>query len=101
MAEHSPSNTVDREVSKEAFHHVEPRGARGSKVKVKPGIAPLPCHNLFMLMGRIVVADNMNFLVGGRAFADQIQKADPLLMTVLVHASSNDGSVSRIHGGEE
>src|SRR5258707_5553264 len=58
-AEHSSSDTVDREVAKETFHHVEPRGTCGGKVKVKSRISPLPCFNLVMLMGRIDVADNM------------------------------------------
>jgi len=100
-AEYSSSETVDCQIAKEAFHHVQPRGACGCEVEMKLGIAPLPGRNLVMLMGRIVVADDVNLFFLRRAFPDQVQEANPFLMPVLVHAGADDPSIRSVHGGEE
>lgn len=100
-AEHSSPEAVDGEIAEEAFHHVQPGGACWSKVEVKPGIAPLPCLNLVMLMGCIVVADEVDLLFGRRASADQVKEANPFLMAVLVHAASDDLTVGCIQRSKE
>ena len=98
---HSSPKAIDGEVPEEAFHHVQPGGAGGSKVEMKPGIALLPCRHLVMLVGRVVVADDVDFLFGGRASANQVKEPNPFLMAVLVHAASDDVAVGYIHRREE
>src|SRR5215210_7988990 len=68
---------------------------------MKAAIPSLPCLNLVMLMGGIVVADDVDLLVVRRVFANQVEKTDPLLVTVLVHAGSNDAAIRCIHGRKE
>lgn len=100
-AEYSSSETVDGQIAKEAFHHVQPRGACWCEVEMKSGIAPLPGRNSVMLVGRIVIADDVNFFFLRRAFADQVQEANPFLVSVLVHAGADDPAIGSVHGGEE
>jgi len=45
-----------------------------------------PALNLFMLVGRVVVADQVDFLFGGNGLIDLAQKLQPLLMTVFLLA---------------
>ena len=72
-AEYSSPKAVDGQIPEKAFDHVQPGGAGGSKMEVKPRVAPLPCLHLVMLMGRIVVADKVHLFFGGRASADQVE----------------------------
>lgn len=70
-------------------------------MEVKPGVAPLPGPYLRMLMGGIIVADDVARFFGRRASADQVKEANPFLMTMLVHAGSNAVAVGCIQRSEE
>ena len=97
----APPKAVDRQIPKESFYHVEPGGAGRSEVKMKPWVALLPGFDLLMLVGGIVVTDEVNRPPAGGFFANQVQETDPFLMAVLVHAGSNDVAVSRVHSREQ
>ena len=97
----TPPQTVDREIPEESFNHVKPRCAGRSEVKVESGITPLPGFDFRMLMSGVIVADDVDLLVGRCRFDNQVEEAYPFLMPVLFHAGSKDTAVSRIHRGEE
>lgn len=59
IAEYTAPQPVLSEVAEEALHHVEPRRTGGSEVHVEPWMACEPALNLGMLVGRVVVADQM------------------------------------------
>ena len=96
-AKNTSSHSLVGQITKEPLHHVEPRGACGCKMKVEPRIASLPGFDFLMFVGRIVVAYDVDLLVGWSAAVDQAKERQPLLMPVLVHAPAYDFAICRIH----
>src|SRR5476649_878047 len=60
-----------------------------------------PCLYFGMLMGCIVVSDQMQFLVLGRVAVDLAQEAQPLLVTMFCLALANDTAIERVHRGKQ
>src|SRR6185312_3747473 len=60
-----------------------------------------PFADLRMLMGRIVVEDDVDGLGGGNLSLDLVEEADELLMPVLLHAAPDDLAFEDIEGGEQ
>ena len=92
---------VDGKVTKESLDHIEPRGTGWSKMKVKAGITLLPRLHFRMFMGSIVVANDVNLLRFWCVTSNQVKKANPLLVSMLLHAGGNDLSISNVHGREK
>ena len=69
---HSAPDSVGGQVAEEAFHPVEPGLDFGVFVR------------------GVVVADHMDLPMRRHCLLHQIQKADPLLMPVLLHAGADD-----------
>ena len=59
IAKYTAPQSVLSEVAEEAFHHVEPRCTGRSEVHVEPWVALEPALHLGMLMGRVVVGDQV------------------------------------------
>ena len=97
----TPPQTVDREIAEESFNHVKPGSTGRSEVKVESGITPLPGFDFRMLMSGVIIADDVDLLVGRCRFDNQVEEADTFLVPVLFHAGSKDTAVGRIHRGEE
>jgi len=79
----TPPQAVDREIPEESFNHVKPGSTGRSEVKVESGIAPLPGFDFRMLMGGVIIADDVYLLVGRCRFDNQVEEADPFLVPVL------------------
>src|SRR5271170_7288313 len=60
-----------------------------------------PCLYFGMLMGCIVVSDQMQLLVLGRVAIDLAQEAQPLLVTMFSLALANDTAIERVHRGKQ
>src|ERR1700692_2352901 len=60
-----------------------------------------PCLYLGVLMGCIVVSDQMQLLVLGRVAVDLAQEAQPLLVTMFCLALTNDTPIERVHRGKQ
>jgi hypothetical protein len=73
----------------------------GVKWKVKRGWAIEPFAELRVLMGCIVVEDDVDGLVGGDLRLDLVEEAHELLMPMLLHAAPDDFALEDIEGGEE
>src|ERR1700730_4881457 len=95
------SQLVLGQVTKEAFDHVEPGGAGGREMHVKSRVLGKPRLYLGMLMGGIVVSDQMQLLVLGRVAIDLAQEAQPLLVTMFCLALANDTAIERVHRGKQ
>ena len=96
ILENAAPDAVMRDVAEEAFHHVEP-GCRGRrKAHVESFVFFQPALHSFMLVGRVVVADQIDFLVGRHGLIDQTQKLEPLLMPVFLLAQAEDLAVGNI-----
>jgi len=64
-------------------------------------MADKPLLHLLVLVGGIVVEDDVNDLAGRDLPLDGIQEADELLMSVLLSALTDDRAVKRVEGGEQ
>src|SRR3990172_7321428 len=74
------------QITKEAFHHVQPRGTGGREMHMKSRMLSKPGLNLWMLVCRVVIGNQMQYLVLGRGGIDLPQKAQPFLMAMPLHA---------------
>ena len=70
-------------------------------MEVKPRVAFLPAFDLLVLMGGVIIADDVNLLAGGCITANQVKKSNPFLMPVPVHTSPNDLAIGGVHGREQ
>src|SRR5512141_2560837 len=59
ITKYTAPQSVLREVAEEALYHVEPRGTGRREVHVEPWMACEPALNLGMLVGRVVIADQV------------------------------------------
>ena len=92
---------VDCEIPEKAFDHVKPGSTGRSEVEVESGITPLPCLDLCVLMGGVIIADDVYLHVGGNRFDNEVEKTYPFLVSVLFHAGSEHAAVGCIHRGKE
>ena len=99
-AEDAAPELVFGEVAEESFDHVEPTAGGRSEVKMKARVAFGPGLNRGMLVGGIVIDDQVKLLAGRRLAVDQAQELQPLLMAVARHAGGHDGAVQSVERGE-
>jgi len=74
------------ELGEEAFDGIQPGAGRRDKMERPAGMARQPCPNLVMLVGGIVVEDDVDHLAGRDLALNGVEKADELLVTVLLSA---------------
>ncbi len=99
--EHTAFDCILAQVAEEAFDHVQPRGTGRSEVHMESRVALEPGSDLWMLMGGMVVDDQMQ-IEPGRGFAfDLAQELQPLLMTMSWQALADDGTVQCIECGKQ
>ena len=58
-AEHADSQSPDRDIAEEALGHIQPRGRGWREMHVKARMLDKPGLNHRMLMGRVVIADQV------------------------------------------
>ena len=66
-----------------------------ARVAVEPGA------DLGMLVGGVVVEDDVDDLAGRRLGLDRVQEADELLMAVALHVAADDGAVEHVERSEQ
>src|ERR1700757_4443699 len=67
----------------------------------EPRMAIEPFADLRVLMGRVVVEDDMDSLLGWDVSLDLVEEADELLMPMLLHAAPDDLAFEHVEGGEQ
>jgi len=97
----SATETVDCKIAEEAFDHIQPRSTCRSEVGMESRIPLEPGFDLFVLMGGVIVADDMDVLSLGNIAADEVEKANPFLVAMLFHAGADDLAAEGIHCGEQ
>ena len=60
-----------------------------------------PFVDLWVLMGGIIVEDDVDGLLGRNLRLDLVEETDELLMPMLLHAASNDLAFEHIEGGKQ
>ena len=92
VLENAAAELIGGQVAKEAFDHIEPRGRSGGKVHVETLMALEPALHTGMLVGRVVVADEINLLFCGDGLIHHTQEVQPFLMAVSLLAQAVDFS---------
>lgn len=93
--------SLSRELCKETFNYVEPRAAGRYEVKVESLVPLLPGRDLRMLMGGVVVHNQMNIQFRGSFLVDEVEELNPLLVAVFVHTGRDYFAFGHIDSGEE
>jgi hypothetical protein len=91
--------TTDRALGderKEAFDLVEPRGVGGDEVNMPTRTAREPRSDLGMLVGGVVVDDEMDIQLGRHIGFDVTQEGEEFLMTMAGFALSDDRAVEHV-----
>src|SRR5215208_2554307 len=89
------------ESGEEGLDGVEP-GARGrGEVEGKAGVAGEPGNHLRLLVGGVVVEDDVDDLAGRDLCLDGVEEANELLVPVALHAAADDGAVEDVECGEQ
>ncbi len=60
-----------------------------------------PGSHLGMLVGSIVVENDVDRLVVGHLGVDGVEEANELLMTMTLHVAADDGAVEHVEGGKQ
>src|SRR5208282_6593824 len=101
VAKYATPEPVLSQVAEETFHHVEPGGAGGSEVQMKAWMPCQPAPHLGVLMGGVVIADQVKLAVERNGLVDQTEKLEPFLMAMPLLAQAEDLAVGRIQRGEQ
>jgi len=70
------------EIAEEAFDHVKPRSTCRSEVGLESRITLEPSFDLFVLMGGVIVTNDIDVFSVRNIAADQVEKANPFLPLV-------------------
>src|SRR5208337_3402787 len=89
------------EDGEEALDRVEPRGGCRCEVEGEARMASQPFDNLRMLMSGVILEDHMDDLADWNLSLDPIEKANELLVPVLLHALPDDRTVEHVERGKE
>ena len=79
-AEHAAADGVFGDQAEEPFDEIDPRGRGRGEVKVEAGMALEPRLDLGMLVGGVIVDNEMEIKLFGRAAIDGAQEAQEFLM---------------------
>lgn len=60
-----------------------------------------PGTDFGLLLGRIIVQDDVDGLIGGHFGFDGVQEADELLMPVPLHVAADHGAIQDIESSEQ
>ena len=100
-AKDASTQALGGQVTKEALHHVEPRGARRGEVQMETWMFVEPGFDLGTLVGGIVIQDQIQVAIRRRLLMEQPQKLQPLDMAVTRLALPDHGAVGDIERGQE
>ena len=89
------------QLGEEALDRIEP-GGRGRREVEGEALVPVePCADLGVLVGGVVVEDDVDHLAGRHLGLDRVEEADELLMAMALHVAADDGAVEDVERGEQ
>src|SRR6516162_3154129 len=100
-AEDAALEAAPRELGEEAFDGVEPGAGSWGEVEDEAGMAAEPGLDLRMVVGGVVVDDDVDDLARRHLRLDGVEEADELLMAVALHAAPDDLTFKHVESGEE
>jgi hypothetical protein len=100
-AEDAAPEPAPGKCSEEALDRIQPGAGGGDEVESEALVPCKPCHHLGMLMGGIVIEDEVDGRLGRYGGIDRFEKSDELLMSVAFHATADHPAFEDIEGGEQ
>jgi hypothetical protein len=70
-------------------------------VEDEAGVPLDPCHHRGVLVGRVVVEDDVHDLPGGHVGLNGVEKGDEFLVPLTLHAASDGGALKDVQSGEQ
>ena len=101
MLKAATPNAMPGQIPKEAFHHVQPRGAGRSEVENKARMLTLPIQHQGMLVGAVIVPNEVNGFLRRRFPVNETREFQPFLMPMPALAGSQYLSTGRIQRGKQ
>ena len=95
------ADDIDSQVAEEALDHVHPRTAGWREVHVEPRVFCQPCPNFRMLVGRVIVDDQVQVHITRTLAIDMLQKPQPLDVRVSGRRLADNLAVEIRQGREE
>ena len=89
------------DLAKEAFHQIEPGGRGGDKMDVKTGMTLKPSGDFGVLVGGIVVANDVKLQLRGDLLINLAQEGEPLLMAMARGGVGKHLAGKVVQGGKE
>jgi hypothetical protein len=99
--EDTPVEAPFGEFGEEALDGVGPRTRCGCEVESEAAMTIKPGPNLGVLMGGIIVEDDVNITVYRDLGVNRVQEANELLVSVVLHVASDDRPIEYVQSGEE
>src|SRR6476660_7311482 len=88
------------QLAEPAFDEIEPRRRRRGEVELEWGMFVQPRADVVVLVGGVIVQDQVNPQLGGDLAVDGAQELHELLMTVPGQAPSDDRAGEHVKGGK-
>ena len=101
VVETAAANAFLSEMGEPSFDEIQPGTGSGSEVQVKAGVPLQPRLHPRMLVGAVIVDDNVQLQPRRGLLIDGFQKADEFLMTMAGHTVADHFAVQNIEGGEQ
>ena len=90
-----------RQFGEEALDGVEPRARGRREVEGEARMAVEPGTHLGVLVGGVIVEDDVDGLAGRHLGVDGVEEADELLVAVALHVLADHGAVEHVEGGKQ
>ena len=99
--EHAAADAITCDQAEEAFDLIEPGRRSGGEMHVEARMFGQPCFDRRMLMGGIVVGDQVQVKALGRAAVDEPKEFEPFLVTMTFHAFADHPAGGDIKGRKQ
>ena len=96
--EYATMQLLVRNVAEEVLHHVQPQCRGGREVHCDARVLGQPLPHDRMLVGRVVVGDQVQRLVFGRFTVNLLEELESLQMGMTLLAGADGGAIERTHG---
>src|ERR1700756_4475925 len=100
-AENATADALPRHLREKVLDGVEPGGRGRGEVEGPARMTRQPGQHPGMLVGGIVVEDDMDRPIGRDLALDGVQEANEFDMAVALHAAANDGAVEHAKSSEQ
>lgn len=101
IAETSPADTLFGQVAEPAFDHVQPGTRSRDKVQLETWMPPEPGFHPGVLVGPVIVHNQMQIEIRWRVFVDFLEEPDEFLVPMPRHAVADDFPIEHTQGSEQ